>query len=185
MLKELKKYLKNERKDSTIFDIIVYGSSVKGKLISNDVDIAVIFKEGSLKERLSKIQEIKKKINIQKVIDIKGLLWEELFQKEFFGRSGIFLEGISLFDDKLFSSKIGFKGEVIFIYNMIDKTHTQKVKFNYILSGRNEKGIVKKLEGIRLAPGVVQIPTKYSLEFESVLKMNNINYFTKKVLIEL
>src|SRR3989338_8909452 len=100
MLKELKKYLKNYKKDKNIFDIVVYGSGVKGKAVPNDIDIAVIFKEGSLKERLAKIQSIKKKIKLGKNIDIKGIVWEEMFQEQFFARSGIFLEGISLFDGK-------------------------------------------------------------------------------------
>ena len=55
MLKELKKCLKNKN-DKTIFDILVYGSSVKGKEKPNDIDIVVIFRSGNLKERLFKIQ---------------------------------------------------------------------------------------------------------------------------------
>lgn len=185
MLKELEKSLKNEKQDPTIFDIVLYGSSVKSSVSPKDIDIAVIFKEGNLKERLSKIQEIKKKIKTDKNIDIKGILLEELFQKEFFGRSGILLEGISLFDGKSIASKLSFQGVVIFMYNMKDKNHTQKVKFNYILSGRSDEGVIKKLDGKHISPGVVQIPIKNSLEFEDVLKMHKINYSMKRVLVEI
>ena len=54
MLKELKKNLSYLKKDKNIFDIVVYGSSVKGKNHPNDIDIAVIFIEGSLSQRLEK-----------------------------------------------------------------------------------------------------------------------------------
>lgn len=184
MLKKLKKYLKPKKQDKTIFDIVVYGSAVKGKTMPRDFDIIVIFREGTLKERLTKIQSIKKNIKLEKKIDVKGILWEELFQEEFFARSGIFLEGISLFDEKPFSHKVGFEGFTIFMYNLQDKTHTEKVKFNYILSGRDDIGIVKMLEGKHLAPGIIQIPIKNSLEFEEVLKRHNINCSKKNLLIQ-
>ena len=184
MLKELKKCLKNEKKDKTIFDIIIYGSSVKSKIKPGDIDILIIFREGTLKERLAKIQTIKKKIKQEKKLDMKGILLEELFQEQFFARTGIFHEGISLFNLKPFSQKIGFKGFVLYNYALKNKTHTEKVKFNYVLSGRNDIGMVKLLEGKHLAPGIIQIPTKNSLEFEQILEKHNINYSKKNILIQ-
>ena len=184
MLKELKKWLNKEKNDETIFDIVLYGSSVKGKTKPNDLDILIIFKEGKLKDRLEKSQQIKKKITFDGKIDIKNILWEELFKEELFARSGIFLEGISIFDNKPLAKKIGFESYSLFIYNLKDKNHNEKVKFNYILSGRNSEGIIKKLSGKHLAPGVVQIPINNSLEFEEVLKKSNINYSKNNILVE-
>ncbi len=184
MLEELKKCLKSELKDRGIFDIVVYGSLVKNKENPNDIDILVIFNEGNLKERLNKIQSIKSKIKTKEKIDIKGILWQELFQDEFFARSGIFLEGISIFTGKPFAERIDFNGFAIFVYNLTNKSHADKVKFNYVLSGRKSEGLIKGLEGKHPAPGVIEIPIKNSLEFENVLKKNNISYFKKEVLIK-
>lgn len=184
MLEELKKCLKIELKDKKIFDIVIYGSLVKNKENPNDIDILVIFNEGNLKERLDKIQSIKHKIKRKEKIDIKGALWRELFQEEFFARSGVFLEGVSAFTGKSFAERIDFNGFAIFIYRLTNKPHAEKVKFNYILTGRKAEGLIKKLEGKHLAPGVIEIPIKNSLEFEDVLKKNNINYFKKEVLVK-
>lgn len=184
MLENLRNLLKNEVKNDFILDIVVYGSLVKGKEDPNDVDIVVIFKKGNLKERLNKIQEIKKKINIGKKIDIQGILIEELFKKELFSRSGIFYEGISLFDNKEFSNKIGFESWALFIYDLKNKTHTEKVKFNYLLSGRNDIGIRERISGKQLAPGVIEIPVKYSEEFEKILRNYKINFIKKNILIQ-
>jgi len=184
MLKQLKSFLRNEKKDDSIFDIVVYGSSVKGKLNPNDIDLAVIFRRGSLKHRLEKVQSIKKNIQLEKKIDIKGILLEELFKESFFGREGIIFEGISMFDGKPFSAKLGFQGNSLFVYNFKGKTHAEKVKFNYVLSGRNSKGIVEALEGKHLAPGIIQIPAKNSAEFESILSSHDITYSKKDVLIK-
>ena len=184
MLKELKKYLKSEKTDKTIFDIVLYGSAAKGKTKPADIDIIVIFRSGTLKERLQKTQSIKQKIKLEKNIDIKGILWEELFQEQFFARSGIVLEGISLFDEKPFSHKIDFEGFVFFIYGLRNKSHTEKVKFNYVLSGRKDIGMVKRLEGRHIAPGVIQIHIKNSIEFEDVLKRHNISYSKQNCLVQ-
>ncbi|MAF35615.1 hypothetical protein CL622_00675 [archaeon] len=184
MLKQLQKCLKTEKKDRTIFDIIVYGSTIQGKEKPNDIDIVVIFHEGTLKDRLKKIQQIKKKIKLDQKIDIKTILLHELFTPAFFARTGIFLEGISLFDKVPFSSKIGFSSHALFTYHLEDKTHTEKVKFNYVLSGRNDKGMLKHLEAKRLRPGVLQVPIKNTHECEQILRLHKISYNKKEILIK-
>ena len=91
MLKKLKKHLESE-KDKAIFDIVVYGSAVKGKEDARDIDILVIFLEGSLKERLDKLQEIKsrlKDVKIETPLDIKQILLKDLFSSSFLARTGI------------------------------------------------------------------------------------------------
>jgi len=174
MLKELGSCLKDYRKEKNIFDMVVYGSS-------SDTEIAVIFKVGVLKDRLAKVQEIKKKIKFGKV---KGFLFDELFQEQFFGRSELFLEGVSIFDGKPFSHKIDFEGFALFVYNLRDKTHNEKVKFNYLLSGRNDQGVVEWLEGEHVSPGVVKIPVKNAAEFEEILKKHNVNFFKYNILVQ-
>ncbi|MBU2561128.1 MAG: nucleotidyltransferase domain-containing protein [Nanoarchaeota archaeon] len=182
MLKGLKSSLKKESKDKEIFDIVIYGSAVKGKAKPNDVDIAVIFRSGSLRERLDKVQRIKERLDTDLKVDMKGLLLEELFRPEFFGKTGIFLEGFSVFDDKPFSKKIGFEGSTLFTYSLKDKSHTEKVKFNYILSGRGKEGLIKLLEGKHIAPGVIEIPISNSDEFTQLLQRHNIDFKKKNML---
>src|SRR3989344_7753740 len=177
ILKKLKKCLESEKTNKKIFDIIVYGSLVKGKIEARDIDILVIFLEGKLRERLDMIQIIKNKIkkNFDN-IDIKQILLEDLFSKEFLARTGIFLEGISIFRDRKFCETLGFGSCSLFWYSLKGMTHSQKVKFNYVLAGRNKEGIIELFNGERLAAGVIKIPIQYSLEFEGILKRSNIEY---------
>ncbi len=183
MLDELRRCLKARTRDKTIFDIVVYGSLVKGKRRPADIDIAVIFRTGRLRERLAKVQDIKKVIKEER-IDVKGILLEELFQETFFARSGIFLEGISIFDGRPFAQRIDFAGSSLFSYTMRDKTHSEKVKFNYVLSGRKGAGIVELLEGKHLAPGTIQVPMRQADEFEEVLRKHNITFNRKNILVQ-
>lgn len=185
MLSILRKYLESEKKDKRIFDIILYGSSTFGKEKPRDIDILVIFFEGSLKDRLTKIQGIKEKLNKEfENIDIKQILFNELFSSNFLARTGIFINGMSVFKEKNFCEIIGFKSFSLFWYNLKGLNHSQKIKFNYILAGRGTKGLMEELRGERLASGAVKIPTKNSHEFEQVLKSNKINYTKENILVE-
>ena len=183
MLKQLQQRLAKEKKDKSIFDIVLYDSSIKGKSRPDDLDLAVIFRQGALRERLDRIQEIKRKIEPGKKVDIKGILLEELFQKEFFARSGLFLEGISIFDRCPFAEKIGFSAYSLFVYSLKSKTHSQKVQFNYLLRGRGRQGILEMMNGKLLSPGAVLISLPHSLEFEEILQRNSIPHKKTDILI--
>jgi len=187
MLSTLKKLLESEKIDKSIFDIVIYGSFAKGKEYPRDIDILVIFIEGSLRERLEKIQEIKFKIKneIKNEIDIKQSLLMELFSPSFLGKTGIFLEGISIFDNKDFSEKIGFRPYALFSYSLKNLAHAQKVRFNYLLAGRKRKGIIEEFGGERVVSGAIKIPIANSIAFEQILKNNKVPYAKKGILEEI
>lgn len=182
MLKQLKRSLESEKKDKKIFDIIIYGSTLKGKAIPGDVDIAVIFIEGNLRERLDRIQEIKSRLNRINV-DIKQALLTELFSSSFLARTGLMMEGYSIFGKTAFCERLGFKAYSLFTYNLDGLTHTEKIKFNYILSGRQgKKGIMDNFGALRLASGALKVPISKSIEFEEILNENNVKYLKKDIL---
>jgi len=185
-LEKLRKYLKDEIGEN-IFDIIVFGSLVKGRPTPRDIDILVIFLQGTLKGRLDAIQEIKNKLKPKFDInlDIKQALLKDLFSPEFMARTGILLEGHSILQNQKFCQTLGFNSYTIFWYDLEGLNHTQKVKFNYILAGRNQNGIIELLNGQRLAKGAIKIPIEHSIEFESILKNNYVNYNKRNILEEI
>jgi len=186
MLKNLKKQLGSE-KDKAIFDIVIYGSIVKGKEDARDIDILVIFLEGSLKERLNKLQEIKSRLKDMKIeaeLDMKQILLKELFSSSFLARTGILLEGISIFTNKKFCETLGFKSFTLFWYSLTGLTHLEKVKFNYIFAGRNTKGVIEEVNGQRLVNGAIKVPIENSAIIEGILKTNKIQYHKKNILEE-
>jgi len=187
MLKNLEKYLESEKKDKSIFDVVIYGSAVKGKEDTRDIDILVIFLEGNLEERLNKIQQIKFRLKnkIEPNIDIKQILLKELFSAEFLARTGAMLEGISVFKNKKFCETLGFTSFALFWYSLEGLMHSQKVKFNYILAGRGKKGIIEDLSGKRLVNGAIIIPIENSLAFEKILNDNKVKYTKKNILQEI
>ena len=94
-------------------------------------------------------------------------------------------EGFSAFKNRKFCQTLGFESYALFWYDLRGLSHAQKVKFNYILAGRNQEGIIGLLRGRRLARGVIKIPIENSLEFDEILKSNNIKYNKKSILEEI
>lgn len=188
MLKNYLKFLESsckrfKKQNKEVFDIVIYGSSVKGKMDFNDIDLILIFDSIPLKRRLEVAQNLKfilkKRI---KDIDIRTMGIKDFLEDNFLARQGILIEGISLIKNKTLAELIGFKGFSIFTYNLKNLNHTQKTRFTYALSGRNSEGVLKSSKGISLGRGAVQIPIENSGDFEDFLKKWEINYKIKNIL---
>lgn len=171
-------------KKNEIFDIVLYGSAIKGKSQARDIDILIIFTNEKLRVRVILAQQLKEILR-EKILnlDIKTINLNELFDKEFLARQSILIEAISLIDNKTIAEKIGFKGYTIFKYELKNLNHNEKTKFTYALSGRNSPGILKKFKAEKLGKGVVQIPIENSITFEEFLTNWKIKFQSKNVLI--
>ena len=179
LISESKKFARKRN----IFDIVLYGSSVKGKLNANDIDIVIIFENEILRKRTETAQELKEILKKQFKVDIKTINLKELFEGEFLAKQGILTAGYSLLHNEEFVKKIGFKGFSIFTYNLRNINHTEKTKFTYALIGRrDQKGIIKQINAISLGKGVVKVPIRESILFEEFLSEWKINYNKKDIL---
>jgi len=188
MLKDYLKYLEShckkfKKENEEIFDIVIYGSFVKGKYDFKDIDLMILLIDLSLAKRLEIAQNLKSVLKKEiKNIDIKTMNLEEFFEESFLARQGILIEGISLIRGKTVAELIGFKGFSIFTYNLKNLNHNKKIQFNYALSGRDKKGMMEILNGESLGRGVVQIPIDKSKEFEDFLNKWEINHKIKNSL---
>lgn len=179
LISESKKFAKR----NNIFDIVLYGSSVKGKLEAEDVDILLIFEEKSLKERSEIAQNFKDRIKGILKLDIKTINLKEFFEKDFLASQGVITEGYSLLYNEKFSKRLGFIGYSIFMYNLKNLNHNEKTKFTYALIGRRgEKGMLKQIDAVSLGRGAVKIPVENSIIFEDFLKKWNLNYKKENIL---
>ena len=179
-----KKFAKR-RKD--IFDIVVYGSSARGKSKPRDIDIVLIFfDKKKLEERVNVAQELKEELRKDlenENLDVKQMNLVDFFDENFLARQGILLEGISLIDKTQLSQRLGFKGYALFSYNLRDMNHNEKTKFEYALNGRNSQGILEISEGEALGRGCFLIPIKNASKFEDFLKTWKVDYKIRFALV--
>ncbi len=186
-LKLLESKCKKFAEQNNLFDVVLYGSSVKGKEKPRDIDLLLIFENEKLKKRAEKGQELKEGLKNKKIskIDVKTINLKEIFEKEFLARQGVLSEGYSLIDDDYFSRKIGFKGNMLFSYRLSKLNHNEKTKFTYALSGRNSEGMLNKVGGESVGRGAVLIPIKNSIKFKNFLDKWNVDYEQKTLLVSI
>ncbi|MDP4039157.1 MAG: nucleotidyltransferase domain-containing protein [Candidatus Pacearchaeota archaeon] len=183
-LKSLESISKKFFQDEKLFDIILYGSAVKGKDEPRDIDIVLIFFDRNIKERLEIAQDFKKKLPKALRLDIQTLNVKDFFDAGFFARQGILIEGYSLVSGMKFSKKLGFKGYSLFSYVLGNLNNSQKTLFTYSLIGRGkEEGMVKKVKGQSIGKGAFLVPIENSVLFEDFLEKWKIKYTKKNILV--
>ena len=186
-LKSLESESKKYKNKENLFDIVIYGSFVKGKRKSNDIDIVFIFINTPLEKRAEISQEFKNKIKtkIKEInLDIKTINLQELFSKEFFARQGIIMEGHSLIDKKPLQEKLGFESFEAFVLETKNLSNKKRVKFSYALNGRRgEGGFLDKVSGKRISQKVFLIPIKKSDLFKEFLEKSEIKFKSKHIII--
>ncbi|MDO8564321.1 MAG: hypothetical protein Q7R87_04910 [Nanoarchaeota archaeon] len=169
-----------------ILDVVQFGSSVIEGKEFRDIDIAVIFNKISVKEQLNEAQDIKNQLRkfTDKDIHITSLDLYSLFEDSNFARDGVLFYGVSLLDGKKFAEKFGLKPFVQIQYSLKKFSKKDKIKFNYLLSGRGGKyGLLREYGGYLIAPGIININPEHEKVFLEEIKKINVDIDVKKIFI--
>jgi len=172
-LQKLKKslldiYRKNKDK---VFDIILFGSAVKGKEFVSDIDVAVVFKvkEGGV---LCKIRSLG--------LHADYVLLDELYKESLW--KTLIREGVSVVYGKKISSVFGLNSYGLFTYNLTKIK--RKARFSQVLMGYKSESMLKKVDGKILKPGVILVPISKIELFRAFLETWEADYTLKIVYME-
>lgn len=158
MLKLWQKKLKlNYSKE--VLDIVEFGSSVLSEE-PRDIDIAIFFNKIPLKDQLNEAQKIKKQVVefTDLPVHVSCFDFYSFFDKGNFAKEGILLYGKSLISGKSFSERFGLVSLLQIHYDLKKLQKKDKVKFNYLLSGKGKNyGLLRKYGGKIISPGIVEI----------------------------
>ncbi len=181
----LDKLLKNKKLNSIIedfykkykedvLDIIVFGSSVRGKEKPKDLDILLLFKQ---KEKREIEYELRKKLEKEyPAVEVTSKSYENIGKKEFQAREAFLSEGFSLIKKENIAESLGFKTKVLFKYELKGWTQSKRMQFQYALYGRNRKsGMVKQLHLVKFADTMLLCPIEHTeacKEFLGYWKLN-------------
>jgi len=168
----------------SVFDVVQYGSSViEGKEV-RDIDVAVVFDKISVKEQLNDAQEIKNQLKkfTDKNIHITALDFYSLFDESNFAREGILFYGWSLLNGKKFAERYGLKPVIQIHYSLKKFSKKDKIRFNYLLSGRGGKyGLLREYGGRLIAPGVINVNPEHEIVFLDEIRKINLDVRVKKI----
>ena len=176
LIREAMGFYKENRKK--VFDIVLYGSSVRGKGKPRDIDIMLILKNVDRKEYYDIPYMFRKEIEGKEIkVDVKGMFLEELFSPELLARQGLIIEGYSLIKKEYLGKMLGFDRFSLFVYSLKNLSLTGKTKFQYALKGRGDrKGVSSQLGGISIGIGSILIPVEKSELFKEFLARWEVNY---------
>jgi predicted nucleotidyltransferase len=166
-----------------MFDILVYGSIVRGKDKVNDIDIVIIFnKKGSVNEKLELAEKLKSQLDFLDInVDVKAVDISDFDDNSFIARQAILAEGYSLIDGKFLHERFGFKAFAIFDYSLGNLNYSQKKMFYYALKGRRgQKGLLELKGAEMLGNCIIKVPLVNSEEFKELFKRRNIEYKMEK-----
>ena len=182
-LSELARDFKERNPD--VWDILLYGSSVKGKEKPNDVDIAVILEKGDPFEVAFQFKTALEEAGFSpEELDVKGFLLKELFDENNLVSLALLVEGYSLLSDKFLHETLNARGYALFRFSYSSLPQNEKVRFIYSLRGRQkEGGTLKRLNALELAPGVVLVPISATFEFKGFLRRWGLDYECAPVLM--
>lgn len=182
MLKSLSKYLKKKIEGldlSEVADIFLFGSAVKGKEFPKDIDICIVFKKKIIRETVDTITKRLEKLNVH----ISSLSIDNFFKQPHSLIKTLLVEGKSILTNRTFIQNFGFSSYVLYSYDLSKLKPSDKVKFVYLLKGRKEEGIVKKLKGEWIADSCFIISIQSDSEISAILKKWLVQYKRKEVLI--
>jgi len=190
----LNEFLKSQRlifenfknSNKCIWDIVIYGSIIRGKENPADMDIAIIISEKKLFAfKLELAQKLRQSLKFQNLkFDVKVVDFDDFQDSNFLARQGIILEGFSVTRNKFLGEIFGFKQYCIFKYGLQNLSLTKKRVFSYALSGRyGEEGLKNSKKIEQLGRGVLKVPIQHSEEFESFLQHYGVDYKIEYCLI--
>lgn len=191
MLREL---LKNKKilnrvneilKNPEILDIILFGSSIRGKEDPKDIDLIILYSPRT-KNIIKTSYKIKKELeSINKInnFHLTSLDYNQFFNVEFLAREAILSEGFSLKRKKFVSESFGYKSFILFNYSLKNLNNSKRMQFYYSLYGRNQTGILEKNKSYKFSDAVIISPIENSDVIKSFFEKWKIKYIEFPIII--
>ncbi len=175
LVSKFKKF--QEKNKEFLVDIVLFGSTSRGKRKPGDLDICFITSKPieilKFKETIP-VECHPVFLNIETIFNPEETLWRTIFH-----------EGISLVTGKPLSRHLGFSPRTLFKYNLKILKKSEKVRFLYALKGRKEnEGILSRADGKYLSRNLVLVPVSKEDVFEDFLTDWKIDFEKRRVFFE-
>ncbi len=184
MLKKSKETLKlkvnwKKKWKKDIVDIFLFGSAIKGKQSPNDIDICLVFRE---KINLEIIKEIGNILGDQ--FHISSLVVDNFFTNPHSLTHTMLLEGISLISGNKFADVFSLRGKILYNYDLTDEKPSKKVRFVYLLRGRDHlKGLIENWGGEFISNNAFMIDMTKDNEAQELFNKWRIKHKRTKLLL--
>jgi len=179
-ISKIKNFYKENKKE--VLDIILFGSTVRGKEKPNDIDLLILFRN---KEDLDVSYKLKKNLDILSLnINIIIKTYDSLFAENFIARESFLSEGYSLLKKRFVAELLGYSSFILFKYELTGFNQSQRMRFQYSLYGRNKSlGMLKELSLIKFSDSILLSPVENSERTKDYLNQWNIKFTDIPILL--
>lgn len=177
---EIKKWIKK----NNVLDVLLFGSSARGKNKPNDIDLCIMINDKDEEKSLDLIDSLGKvtdkfdgKVQINILTSSQFLVGNTLSKT-------LLTEGFSVLKNKSYAECFSLSSKSLFIYDLKDFSASKRVKFHYLLRGRyGAKGALKELTGEIIGSGTIAVPTKHEDALIEIFDFWHVKYKIERVLI--
>ncbi|MBN1156556.1 nucleotidyltransferase domain-containing protein [Candidatus Woesearchaeota archaeon] len=174
---EIRKWVAREG----IIDVVIFGSTVRGKTSPNDIDVCLIIPVTVEKKAIDIAASFRKEFGEFHV----SVMTDNDFVK---GRhtlvKTLLTEGASVMNGESVSKLFGFNNETLFTYALAGFRPADRVRFHYLLRGRRgAKGILKETKAQILGDGVLIVPTEKEDVIREVFEKWKVKFKSRKMLV--
>ena len=170
-LKSVKDFFKKNR--GSLEDIVVIGSSVKGRRKPGDIDIVLVLKESDKKVEL--IGEFPIEAHLS-AVSLQNLFKEPLWR-------AVIQEGFSLVKNGQIANSLGFESVIFLEFDASNLEHKDRVRFNYALRGRGSSKGMLKGTGSEEKGCYLLVPVGQENEVEAFLDSWKVSYKPLRALV--
>lgn len=168
--------------EKELIDIILFGSTIKGKENPKDIDLLLLFKRKKDLELSYKLRKRLEKLDLN--VEITNKDYKEIYQQEFKARERILSEGYSLILKRYISEGYGYVNFMLFKYELVGFSKSDRMRFYYSLYGRGEGGgMLRLLNAIKFSETVLLCPIDKTIEMSEFLDGWKIKYKDFPILI--
>ena len=170
-------YQKNKKH---VDDVVLFGSTVRGKYNPKDIDILLIFKKKDDTQITYELKKTLKEYDVQLISKTYKSLLSDMFK----AKVAYLSEGYSLIKNKTIAQIYGYTSIILFKYELNNLNKSKRVMFYYSLYGRgSNKGILDKYDLIKFSDTVILSPIDKSESVKEYLDQWNIKYSEVPTLI--
>ena len=167
-----------------VLDIILIGSTVRGKESPQDIDILLLFKDKEDLECAYTVRKELEKLGLKKTFNILTKTYRSLISETFLAKEAFLSEGYSLITNKFVSEELGYHTFILFKYELKGFTQSQRMQFQYSLYGRkNQGGMLKKLSLIKFSDMILLSPVPHAEKTKEYLLFWNIKFEEMPILL--
>ena len=180
LMSKIKYFHKENKRD--ILDIILFGSSVRGKEKPEDIDLLLIYKDKIILDLSYKLRKMIEEHNLK--VEIISKTYNESFSSTFLARTSILSEGFSITRNNGIAEGFGYSNFMLYKYSLKGFSKSDRMRFYYSLYGRNgNNGIIKNLNLSKFSGTILLSSIDKSEQVKEFFENWKINYIEIPILI--